>query len=113
MSAAKVQSSTDEVRVPIKAWLPGSTYRALRQIADQMHTDVGQLLVLLAQQSVHQRTNTGRKAYVRMTPQRLNRMVEMWKAGHHYTAIARELGCSQSSVYQHLKRLALTPRRPS
>ena len=98
---------SDDVRVPIKAWLRGSTFRILVKHAEQRHMTVGQVLVLLAEQATRERTPTGRRPYTRMTPELLNRIVELRGQGKTTYQIGAAVNVPQASVHRHLKKLGL------
>jgi DNA invertase Pin-like site-specific DNA recombinase len=92
--------SRDDVRVPVKAWLRGPTFLSLERAAAERRTTVGDLLSVLADRAIEKRP-AGR-VYVRVTDEMRSAIAELHAQGLGTTAIARRVGCSVASVYNHL-----------
>jgi hypothetical protein len=94
-----------EIRVPVKAWLRGTTYRALTEVAKQQGAaDVGALLEAMAERALIPKPSSERntRRWKRVTPDMVDRMRELHAAGWFQRHIARELGVSDASVSRFL-----------
>jgi hypothetical protein len=92
-----------DVRVPIKTWLKGPTYLAWERRARAENTTVGVLLADFADRALKPRTRP-KRGYVRVTDEMRDRIAELHSQGAALPAIAREVGCSLASVYNHLPK---------
>lgn len=93
-----------DIRVPIKTWLRGPTYRRLSAIARAYNfKDVGSLLEHLAERAIAPTPTPTRRTYVRVTPELLARIHQLHSTGSTNADIATELGMSVSSVKNHLR----------
>lgn len=105
--SAQVQTS-NEFRVPIKSFIRADTYRELNAFANEHKVTVGEVLAGLADRAIAKPEPTAtRKPIVRMNPERLNRLVQLRKAGHTWSAIADAIGISLASAHNHGKKLGL------
>jgi hypothetical protein len=101
-----------EYRVPVKSWLRAPTYRQLEAIAKKRgFPDVGSLLEQLAEKALggkrRSTTSTGadRKAWTRMTPERIARLEQLHRQGlHSVKEIGVELGVSTECARIYVKR---------
>lgn len=107
-----------EVKVPIRAELPGDVYRALEKVARKRHTTVGEILADLARRAVYPapvavrpHRSTGRPVG-RPTAVTAAKMVTL-KRLHREKAtdgqIAVALGVSESAVRRARQRAELPP----
>ena len=105
---------SDEIRVPVKVWLRGVTYRALA--ARNPNGEVGQLLEAIADRVVEGRPRRSRKGAprgradrTRMTDDELAIATRLHADGKTDNEIARDLGRSQAAVSRRLRTLGLPP----
>lgn len=98
--------SPDDIRVPIKAWLRGPTFRRLEHIAAKRRATIGDLLAELADRAVEpvEPTKERARAYVHITTEMRDQIAALDAVGLGASAIARAVGCSVASVYNHLPK---------
>jgi len=88
--------------IRLTVWIEGEHYRPLLELARQKgYEDVSQLLGRAAPTLLEKPAPT-RKVYVRVTPDMRARMVELRHRGATMAEIARALGVSEASVWNHL-----------
>lgn len=88
--------------IRLTVWVDGDHYRPLLELAHAKgYEDVGQLLGRAAP-ALLERPAPQRKTYVRVTPDMRARMVELRSRGSSMAEIARTLGISEASVWNHL-----------
>jgi len=105
--SAQVQTS-NEFRVPIRSFIRADTYRELNTFAQEHKVTVGEVLAGLADRAIAKpEPKAARKHVVRMTPERLNRLVKMRAEGCTWAAIADDIGISLASAHNHGKKLGL------
>lgn len=104
--------ATDDVRVPIKAWLRGPTFRVLVKLAEHRRQTVGEVLVMLADEAAKQLggETPRRRPRSTITPDQLNDIIKLWKAGLSTYQIASTTGIPQSTVHRRLTSLNLNER---
>lgn len=95
--------SADDIRVPIKTWLRGPTFRRLEHIAAKRRATIGDLLAELADRAVEPSKKRPR-VYVHITPEMRDQIAALAAEGLGTSAIARAVGCSVASVYNHLPK---------
>ncbi len=97
---------TYEDLVPVKTWLPASTYRAWARKARELDTDVGTLLAQKASASVKRPSTPPpaepqRRTWVRMTEERMDYARQLAELGYSQREIAKTIGVSYSSMSNH------------
>lgn len=85
------------VKVPLK----GETFRHYERAAAERRTEVGVLISLIADQGVPT-PDRPLRSWRRVTPEMRRRIAELAGLGYGPRAIARDVGCSPASVYNHL-----------
>jgi DNA invertase Pin-like site-specific DNA recombinase len=92
-----------DVRVPVKAWLRGPTYRKLDKVAKQRgFADVGSLLEQLAERALTPQRVKPKRVRTLMTDERIARMKQLKAENWKQHAIAKELGVSDATVSVYL-----------
>lgn len=89
--------------VPVKTWLAPDVYRKLHRLSLERGTTVGVLVAVAASQATSRRQPVPQK-YARMTPERFQYLCQLAKTDLTMKQIANELGCSLSTVYNHMQR---------
>lgn len=91
---------TEAARVPASTWLAGPTFLALERSAAAAGHGLSVELAIAADERAEKLRPA--KRYAKITPALELRIAELYDAGMLPAAIAREVGCSRASVYNHL-----------
>lgn len=96
--------------IPITLQLDPATYRALDIIASRKGTTMRALIATYLARSVERSIATPKRSKYanRLTPEQVAKIEPMTRAGMSASAIARELGVTESAIEQRRHRMGLT-----